>query len=274
MSRILLADDSPHAQRMGERILREEGYEVVTVTDGNTALVRLADVDPDVVFADVSLPSHSGYEICKRIKSTPRHEHVRVILTAGLLEPFDDDQAKDAGCDGILKKPFESSVVLDTVKPLIAAAVKDRQNAKPAGDPPPAAPPKEDPPPAEPPKSEPPPPEAARPITMPQVAAQAMRVTPVNEPVRIGTRTPPSMMPERRSAELATRIEQVFEALPRAVPVRILAEPTPPEAAPPTNGTVAPDVERVRAAVTVALDAALPGIIDKITEQVLIALSH
>ena len=45
MSRILLADDSPHAQRMGERILREEGFEVVTVTDGNTALMRLADVE-------------------------------------------------------------------------------------------------------------------------------------------------------------------------------------------------------------------------------------
>ena len=39
MSRILLADDSSNAQRMGERILREEGFEVVTVTDGETALI-------------------------------------------------------------------------------------------------------------------------------------------------------------------------------------------------------------------------------------------
>ena len=73
MSRILLADDSPHAQRMGERILREEGYEVVTVTDGQTALMRLADVDPDLVFADVSLPTKTGYEICREIKSRQRH---------------------------------------------------------------------------------------------------------------------------------------------------------------------------------------------------------
>ena len=43
MSRILLADHSPHAQRMGERILRDEGYEVATVTDGETALLRLKD---------------------------------------------------------------------------------------------------------------------------------------------------------------------------------------------------------------------------------------
>src|SRR5260370_39801478 len=93
MSRILLADDSPHAQRMGECILREEGFEVVTVTDGNTALLRVAAVDPDLVFADVSLPTKSGYEICHHVKSLARHKHVREGLTAGLLEPFDESHA-------------------------------------------------------------------------------------------------------------------------------------------------------------------------------------
>ena len=60
MSRILLADDSPHAQRMGERILREEGFEVVSITEGETALLRLADVDPDLIIADVFLPGKIG----------------------------------------------------------------------------------------------------------------------------------------------------------------------------------------------------------------------
>ena len=69
MSIILLADDSPHAQRMGERILREEGFEVVSVTDGETALLRMADVDPDLVIADVFLPGRDGFEFCRAIKS-------------------------------------------------------------------------------------------------------------------------------------------------------------------------------------------------------------
>ena len=56
MSRVLLADDSPHAQRMGERILREEGFEVVTVSDGETAMLRLKDANPDLVIADISMP--------------------------------------------------------------------------------------------------------------------------------------------------------------------------------------------------------------------------
>ena len=56
MSRILLVDDSPHAQRMGERILSDEGYEVVTVSNADSALIRLEDVDPDVVLADTVMP--------------------------------------------------------------------------------------------------------------------------------------------------------------------------------------------------------------------------
>ena len=84
MSRILLVDDSPHAQRMGERILSEEGYEVVTVSNADSALIRLDDVDPDVVLADTVMPGRTGYEICQYLKMSPRHRHVRVILTAGV----------------------------------------------------------------------------------------------------------------------------------------------------------------------------------------------
>jgi CheY-like chemotaxis protein len=205
MPRILLADDSPHAQRMGERILQEEGYEVVTVTDGQTALMRLADVDPDVVFADASLPRQSGYDICREIKGRRRHSHVRVILTAGLLENFDEAEARAVRCDAVLKKPFEASMVLDTVKPLIEAAAKDRAERGPL---------------------EPEPiPEAAVPLR----GATPVRV--VTEPLRFD--------------------ERAVHAPAADV-----------------------DAERVRAAVTLALDAALPAMIDKITEQVLVALGH
>jgi CheY-like chemotaxis protein len=197
MSRILLADDSPHAQRMGERILREEGFEVVTVTDGQTALVRLADVDPDVVFADISLPGRSGYDLCREIKSNPRHRHVRVVLTAGMLEHFDDAQAIGSRADAVLKKPFEASAVLSTIRPLLDAAVSERPD--------------------------------------------------------------PSSMPP----------------VPSAVPVRIVGSDAPGAAvaaAAPVRTDI--EAERVRAAVTLALDAAMPDMIDRITEKVLIALGR
>ena len=131
MSRILLADDSPHAQRMGELILREEGYEVVTVTDGATVLVRLRDVDPDLILVDVAMPTKSGYEICEFVKSSLRHLHTRVVLIAGAAESIDEQEAKRVRADGVLKKPFEASLMLQTVKPLLEAAEAARVGQSP-----------------------------------------------------------------------------------------------------------------------------------------------
>jgi len=191
-SRILLADDSPNAQRMGERILREEGFEVVTVTNGDTALIRIPDVDPDVVIADVYLPGQSGFDLCRHIKSRPELRHVQVVLTAGMLEPFNEEEATAAGCDGILKKPFEASVVVDLIKPLIDAS------------------------------------QFARGLFGEQVEIRRVAVE---------------------------------EAVTAAVEKERAARPDI-------------DPERVRAAITLALDAALPAMIEEITERVLVALGH
>jgi CheY-like chemotaxis protein len=115
MSRILLADDSPHAQRMGERILRDEGHEVITVSDGRVALLRLADASPDLIIADISMPEVSGYEVCEFVKN---HGGEPVLLTAGAVEPIDEKAVERVRADGVLKKPFEASALLETVSRL------------------------------------------------------------------------------------------------------------------------------------------------------------
>ena len=111
--RALLADDSPHSQRMGERLLREEGWEVITVSDGDTALLRLKDSAPSLVLADISMPGASGYDICRYVKASPDHAGTRVVLTAGAVEQFDDPQVKACGADATLKKPFEATLLLE-----------------------------------------------------------------------------------------------------------------------------------------------------------------
>ena len=127
MSRILLVDDSPHAQRIGERILKEEGFEVVTVSNADAALIRIEDVDPDVVIADAVMPGRTGYEICQYLKMNPRHRHVRVILTAGVLEAMDEALVEKVGADASIKKPFEASALVNVVRPLAEAAARERE---------------------------------------------------------------------------------------------------------------------------------------------------
>jgi CheY-like chemotaxis protein len=139
----------------------------------------------------VFLPNRSGFEVCRYIKSHPRHRHARVILTAGLLEPFDEEEAKRAGCDGILKKPFEASLVMSTIQPLLVEARLAR-----------------------------------------------------------------------------SLLEEQMNTAPHAS----FAVETPPEV--PKTASETPDPERVRAAITIALDAALPALIQEITDRVLVALGH
>jgi len=319
MSRILLADDSPHAQRMGERILREEGFEVVTVTDGETALIRLEDVDPDLVMADVFLPHHSGYEICRFIKSSPRYRHARVILLAGLLEPVDEAAAARCGADAVLKKPFEASVVVALVRPLIEAAQTARETAEgqAAGEPEAEAVPEpEGPPGAEvPPEAEAEPapgiqalpdPKAGREIppepgpapspemhsagqatgqeagpTVPAeilAAGQGAGLPPIDPEREIPPEPGAAPSPEMHAAGLATGQEAgptVMHAAGLAADQE--ASPTvPAEMLAAGHGAGLPpiDAERVRAAITVALDRALPAMIDEITERVLVALGQ
>lgn len=131
MSRILLADDSPHAQRMGERILRDEGHTVVTVSDGEAAMLRLKDVHPDLVIADVSMPKVTGYEICQYVKTSGNHPGTRVVLTAGAMESFDEAEAARVQSDGMLKKPFEASALVESAA--LAKAAKTPASGTVAG---------------------------------------------------------------------------------------------------------------------------------------------
>jgi CheY-like chemotaxis protein len=179
MNRVLLADDSPHAQRMGERILREEGFEVVTVSDGDTAMLRLKDADPDVIVADISMPGISGYQICEYVKANM--PGAVVVLTAGAMEPFDEVEIARVRPDATLKKPFEATLLLE-------------------------------------------------------LANRAKLTRPKSDDAEGGT----------SAAKTPSR---------------------------PGRGVVVLDPDQVRAAVTVALDAAMPGLVDQITEKVLLSLN-
>ena len=113
---ILLADDSVHALRMGEQILRGEGFEVVTATGGQAAIKLLDELTPGMLILDAFLPERSGLDLCSQIKGA--HPLTRVILTAGALEEIDEVAARAAGCDAILRKPFEASAMAEMVKRL------------------------------------------------------------------------------------------------------------------------------------------------------------
>jgi len=119
MSRVLVADDSPQALRLAEQILTSGGLEVVSVTDGAIALRRLADVNPDVLITDVYLPTKNGFDLARFLRAQPQYNHIRVIFAAAPIDQFNEQDAKNAGADVILRKPFEASALLGAVQELL-----------------------------------------------------------------------------------------------------------------------------------------------------------
>ena len=119
MSRILLADDSPQALRLAEQILTRDGLEVVSVTDGAVALRRLTDVNPDILITDLYLPTRNGFELARFLRSQAAYKHLPIIFAAGPADEFSEQDARNAGADEILHKPFEASALLTAVKRLL-----------------------------------------------------------------------------------------------------------------------------------------------------------
>lgn len=106
--KLLLADDSVTIQKVIDLTFSDEGIEVTTVSNGDLAISKLDELQPDIVLADVFMPGRSGYEVCEHIKRDERFRHIPVMLLVGSFEPFDEAEARRVGADDYLTKPFQS----------------------------------------------------------------------------------------------------------------------------------------------------------------------
>ena len=120
--KLLLADDSVTIQRVIEMTFSGEDVQVLAVSDGEEAIARIAAEKPDIVLADIGMPKRSGYEVSAFVKGRPELAHIPVLLLAGAFEPVDEAKAKEAGCDGVLVKPFEPQHVIARVRELLGGA--------------------------------------------------------------------------------------------------------------------------------------------------------
>src|SRR5256885_2593912 len=120
MQTLLLADDSVTIQRVIELTFADEAITVVAVSDGDRAIERIEAAPPDIVLVDIGMPGRTGYEVAQHIKQSPRLAHIPVLLLAGAFEPVDQARVAEAGCDGVLAKPFEPSLVIDRVRELLS----------------------------------------------------------------------------------------------------------------------------------------------------------
>jgi putative two-component system response regulator len=102
---VLAADDTDVVRTLFAQLLVSDGYRVVTVSDGDEALVAAQEHRPDVFLLDVRMPGPNGLEVCRRLKSAPETRLTPVILVTGLADTNDRIEGIEAGADDFLTKP-------------------------------------------------------------------------------------------------------------------------------------------------------------------------
>jgi CheY-like chemotaxis protein len=144
--KILLADKSITIQKVVEMLFSGKDYEVVCVSDGETALSEAARVAPDVVLADIDLPRIDGYAFSGRLKQVPALAGTPVILMLSRDDVFDQAKARHMSIVDHIAKPFESQELIGKVKKAVSGGARPVEAAAASATAvqpqPPAAPPK------------------------------------------------------------------------------------------------------------------------------------
>ena len=106
-SKILIVDDDPFGLTTLESTLNGQGYNITSADNGLTALKKADELMPDLILLDVMMPIMDGFEVCRRIRATPKLAEVPIII----LTALDDRDSRllgiEAGADDFLSKPVD-----------------------------------------------------------------------------------------------------------------------------------------------------------------------
>lgn len=117
-ARILVVDDIEANVRLLQAKLSAEYYDVLTASDGVTALAMAAADQPDVILLDVMMPGLDGFETCRRLKSDATTRHIPVVMVTALDGREDRITGLEAGADDFLTKPLDDLMLFARVRSL------------------------------------------------------------------------------------------------------------------------------------------------------------
>jgi adenylate cyclase len=125
--RILVVDDNEANLDIAKMRLESQGYEVITAEDGEVALIRVAEMVPDLLLLDVMMPKLDGIEVTRRLKADPTLPFIPVILLTAKADSKDVVAGLDAGGDDYLIKPFDHAALIARVRAMLRIkALHDR----------------------------------------------------------------------------------------------------------------------------------------------------
>ena len=117
--RILIVDDEPNIVLSLEFLMKKNGYEVETATDGDQAIAAAEQQKPDLMLLDVMMPRKDGYQVCQLLRGRDEFNDVRIVMLTAKGRDVEREKGLSLGADDYITKPFSTQDVVDKVSELL-----------------------------------------------------------------------------------------------------------------------------------------------------------
>lgn len=112
---VLVVDDSVTVRKVTSRLLERHGMNVLTAKDGVDAMLLLEDHMPDLMLLDIEMPRMDGFEVATQVRADERLQHLPIIMITSRTGQKHRDRAMAIGVNDYLGKPYQESVLLESI---------------------------------------------------------------------------------------------------------------------------------------------------------------
>lgn len=119
MNRIYVVDDEPDMVELLATVLKGEGYEIETYTDGRAALARVLEEPPDLLLLDLMMPDLDGFELLKLLRLDSRGRNVVVLVVSARTGHRAQLETLQLGANAYIYKPFSPRELAMQVRHLL-----------------------------------------------------------------------------------------------------------------------------------------------------------
>ncbi len=117
--KILIVDDEEDLVTMIKLRLEAAGYDTLEAYDGQEALKKAQDQNPDLIILDLMLPKMNGYKVCRMLKFNEKYRHIPIIMFTAKVQDTDKQMGQKVGADAYIIKPFEPDILLGKIRELL-----------------------------------------------------------------------------------------------------------------------------------------------------------
>lgn len=128
-ARILLVDDEPDILEIVGYNLSQEGYTIITATNGKEAIEKARLEIPDLIIMDVMMPEMDGIEACENIRKIPELANVIITFLTARNEDYTQVAGFDAGADDYISKPIKPKLLVSKINALLRRFNEQQKNA-------------------------------------------------------------------------------------------------------------------------------------------------